>query len=481
MKAVFNRKRRYMFLDQDLFDYLEDKVEWNNKLHPTGKLNLKLDVVVFLVDLITMKQGLERSKKNKGFAKICAVILKQYHHNYNAHIDFLLKTNVIKRKPYDAKKGKCFAYKIIWKPPFKKKWSQRKMKVYTPQDFTFSKKVDQIDYKKMLTADKRCSHLTKWLDCDIKIDYHNALQYLDNVDMTGNKKYQRRCSIERIHNGHWMYSRDGKDGRLHSNLVNLPSDLRPFLNYKGQTLCSLDFKSSQPFILAGILNLCFNKRYNLLDRLIEIIPDKKLVEVLRSTLAVMILKIPEPPFNTEVKAFIDMVVNGDIYNHLGEQYSPEFLARITKNGSIVDKFFDESTEKKVEKRFECLRDYSKVVMLEYLYCSSKSNEKRLNEVRRILPDCVNEFVDLMKLSDKSDFPILLQNIEATLFLDVLTKELSEILPDMFMATIHDSIVVPMDYRIEVAEFMRKRTFEMFEIVPEIKDEIWGDRDITRAA
>ncbi|MEE1961185.1 hypothetical protein V1387_00720 [Allomuricauda taeanensis] len=474
MRAVFNRKRRYMFLDQDLFDYLEDKVEWNNKLHPNGKLNLKLDVVVFLVDLITIKQGLERSKTNKGFAKICAKILKQYHHNYNTHIDFLLKNRVLKRKPYDAKKGKCFAYKLVWKPPFKKKWAQRKMKAYTPQDFTFAKRINNDELKAKDFANGRCRHLTKWLDSDINIAYEDSLQYLDHEEMNGNQKYQRRHAIERIHQGYWVYSRNGKDDRLHSNLVNLPSDLRQFITYKGQILCSLDFKSSQPFILAGILNLCVNGSYDLLDSLIEMISDRKLAESLSSTLAVMIPKISETPMNTDIRAFINLVVTGDIYNYLGQQYSIEFLSTITtKNGTIVDRFFDESIDKKVDKQFDDLRGYSKVVMLEYLYCSPKSNEKRLNEVRRILPDCINKFVDLMKGENKADFPILLQNIEAALFLDTLTKELSEKYQDMFMATIHDSIVVPINYQTEVHEFMRKRTFEIFEIVPEVKYEIWG--------
>ena len=43
---------------------------------------------------------------------------------------------------------------------------------------------------------------------------------------------------------------------------------------------------------------------------------------------------------------------------------------------------------------------------------------------------------------------------------------------MFMATIHDSIVVPKKYEVTVKAFLQKRLYEILGIQAEIKSEDW---------
>jgi hypothetical protein len=45
-------------------------------------------------------------------------------------------------------------------------------------------------------------------------------------------------------------------------------------------------------------------------------------------------------------------------------------------------------------------------------------------------------------------------------------------PEMFMATIHDSIVVPKEYEIKAKAFLQRRLYELLGIEAEIKSENW---------
>ena len=70
------------------------------------------------------------------------------------------------------------------------------------------------------------------------------------------------------------------------------------------------------------------------------------------------------------------------------------------------------------------------------------------------------------------FAKFLQQLEAYIVLDVITKELSKLFPQMFMVTIHDSIVVTKEYELEANAFMHKKLYEMLGIEAEIKSEDW---------
>ena len=76
--------------------------------------------------------------------------------------------------------------------------------------------------------------------------------------------------------------------------------------------------------------------------------------------------------------------------------------------------------------------------------------------------------------DKSKklFAKFLQQLEAGIILDTITKELSMIYPNMFMVTIHDSVTVPKNYETRIKSYIQKRLFEILGIEAEIKSAVW---------
>src|SRR5690606_29990561 len=125
----------------------------------------------------------------------------------------------------------------------------------------------------------------------------------------------------------------------------------------------------------------------------------------------------------------------DIYTYIGANFSEEFLNSIQTPLCISDKFYNKKSRRKATKFFDTMRDYSKVVMLEFLYCSVTNKKARYKEIKRILPKDIITLAEELKSVSKSIFPIFLQNIEANLIIDQITKEIALINPELPMYTI----------------------------------------------
>lgn len=443
MKTTIRKTAVYLFIEQALFDRVEKLVTAYNKQQVVSNAKLKMDFMVYVLDLITKY----KARDKKEYVHLNAKLLEKIRKDYNHHMNFLVLEGVLSRKRYSKKKGKSYSYKVNYVES--KNSVQRAVKVYDPLNFNFRKKLFATTNKRKDVADKKTRHLTKWLNGGyVTIDYDAALTYINTSEMLSDEqKISRRYQLEALKMGQWFYSRDGKDNRLHSNLTSLPKDLKPYLLHNGNKLISLDLKSSQPFMLAGILNLIINKEFDMLENLISGIVFKSRLDKMNGVLSVMIPKMLEPIAIIEIREFVSLIVNSDVYEYIGSHFSHKFLAELKKGGTISDLFYNDDKGVKVKKRFETIRDYSKRVFLEYLYCSPKSSEKRYKEVRAMFPDCINEFVDFLKERNtkhkwaKGDFAIILQNIESRLFLDVISKEFAKQYPNEFIATVHDSFLI----------------------------------------
>ena len=111
--------------------------------------------------------------------------------------------------------------------------------------------------------------------------------------------------------------------------------------------------------------------------------------------------------------------------------------------------------------------------MEYLYSSPKNKEKRCQEIRRVLPPVVTRVVDKLKEEDKTLFPIFLQNLEAYLVLDRITKKLARLHPKIPLYSIHDSIVTTPPYALLVKKVMQDDLESFFGIKPIVSVEHWS--------
>ncbi len=463
----------YFLLEESIFNRLKT-LGWEKGIHRYEDYNLKFDVICFFVNLISYRSAMSHKISEDGYVQLNAQILKKYHSKYKTYLDFLEKHEFIKVRTYSILKSRSKGYKLIL--------AEKPLKIirYVPEDFIIRKKLSQDKLNKKGNADKTTGHLTKWLASGhLNIQYEESLKFLEETKMLDSKKYSRRYLIEMLHHNIIYYQRQGKDNRLHSILSNCPKDLRNYICYRSnQSLVSLDIKSSQPFLLAGILNLLFlskndssnSKRIE--DCIYSIVDKDGRDKICQSISTMMQVNLKEPDI-TGIEQYVNLVTEGDLYNYIAKNLSEDFLHKIQTPLGISDQFFNQRLEYKEWIHFDNLRDYAKKAVMEYLYSSTKNKEKRCKEVRRILPDVVSRVVDEFKAGDKTYFPIFLQNLEATLILDKITGKIAFEYPDVPLFTIHDSIITTANNAAMVRQQLEKGLNDFFGIAPIISVEEWS--------
>ena len=496
-------RNTFIIIEQDLFDHLDASVlEYNRHYSSDDPSKISMDMAVFFLNYIRLKSFQYKDKLVHGYVRLHSKFLNDYlKDQLKKYRTFLTEKGYIKTIPYNTDQGKSIGYKVV--PLDKITASKKRQRKYIVYDFL--NRTDQKYLNKQIekhegtesrkrSADRTTRHLTKWLSEDhIQIEWENAFRWIDeNKKLSDEKKYFYSYAVERIRFEQWQYSRSGKDDRLHSNLTNLPSDLRKFITVTNtDKLVSLDIRSSQPFLLAGVFNLLITDK----DKLIGLASKLKHKTISDIFLSIMNLISLESPIITDFKTYINLVCNSDIYNHVARGLDEKFVESIevkSRDGKFRDTIYNPATGKSKATDFKDLRSYCKTLTLEYMYCSTENNLERIEQIKQVYPKTVNDFIHDFKYCKelevpkskrtkkqrekikkaKKSFPQFLQQLEAGIMLDTITKEISKMYPDMFMATIHDSIVIPKKYEDRVKPYFEKRLFEIFGIEPEIKSEDW---------
>ena len=446
-----------MAIDKELFIHLESTVVSHN-LHyaPGDKNKIMMDKAVFLVDYICYQKNIRKDDvTEKGHIRIPSKILNIYlQKELNKYTNYLKNNNFINTIPYSKEQSQSYGYKVCFSENRSKTNKEKKeYLVYEFLNLNYKKHIIKSMEKnvrierKKLAADRNTRHLTKWINEDnIQIDWKSAFKYIDNdKSLKVEQKDHYSYSLTRIRFHKWYYLRSVNDNRLHSNLTNLPSNLRKFLSHKSQKLVSLDVKTSQPYLLAGIFNLIIENKVGILEFLKQGLRSKEVKDKLTTVMNSTSLSYPTI---TNFKDYKFLVCNEDIYNHIGANLSPKFITSIKSTnpkGGYIDKVYNASLGHKVKKHFKDLRSYCKVLVLEYMYCSTENDIGRLKEIRRIYPTAVNKFIYNFKYCkelnipkrkgkkkrtkiqrekiDKSKklFSKFLQQLEAFLILDVLNS------------------------------------------------------------
>lgn len=459
---------------------------------------IMIDKAVFLVDQILYQKSIRKNDiTNGGYIRIPSKILNIYlQKELKKYKDFLKNYGFIKTIPYSADGSKSYGYKVIFQEKYNT--TVKQYDVYEFININYEKylaktllKESRIEEKKR-SADRSTKHLTKWLNAEnITIDWKGGFNYIQqSKDLSNDQKEQYSYSLNRIQLKQWYYLRSTNDNRLHSNLTNFPSGLRSYLTNEGNKLVSLDIKSSQPYILAGVLNLILDNQWEMVRGYLRSKDVKDKFTAVMNSISLSPLVV------SDFRDYQKIVCDTDIYNFIGNNLDKVFLKELEYKDGYQDKTYKPSLGYRVKQYYKNLRSYCKILMLEYMYCSPSSNLKRINQVKKIFPKSLNKFIDSFKYCPEMDmsnkrkrkkrtkieslkiekskklFAKFLQQIEAFLLLDIITKELSKKYPDMFMATIHDSIVIPVGFEEATKSFLEKKLLKVFGLKPDIKIEYW---------
>ncbi len=202
---------------------------------------------------------------------------------------------------------------------------------------------------------------------------------------------------------------DNTSGRFHSNITNMAKGLRPYLRINNEPLANIDVKNSQPYLSTIILTY-----------------PSKVAWLTKNPAFALLLQTLKVSVNKEdVKNYISLVISGQLYEYLMQEYSKEGL--------------------------DLTRSETKVQVLRILFARNRMPRDEINrKARQIFIDrfpTVHKIFSKVRGHEPGDkfqnfkrFAILLQRIESYLMLDVILKRIYKELPGTIAVTIHDSIM-----------------------------------------
>lgn len=432
--------------------------------------------LAYLLHLI-LKGYTKRRYNATGWSHLSSAILKTYdfvvnnvRYGYKMHLDYLQNLDIVKRTgSYSTSKKRAKGHRI--NEQLLKLDDQLIPVIITPG---LAAKLYSRQEKRKQQARRTTGHLTKWLDgLGFNFDTKAALDQVNTVfkDQTY-KRLARMKEILQFDN--MQYSRQGKDGRLHTNFTRMPSAVRCFVTYQGESLHAVDLPNSQPLMLSILIDAFFEelnkemiksrpsvkslagrlnrvlKKYCLPTRL-KTKYDKKLYAITNNlisnsnkisyTLSPIIFPNRHKCIDYEyIKNFNTLVKENNLYQYVGEKLLQQGIIK-QKGDNFKVILPDEDLKEPALKTFGSLRECGKEITFYALYSSVRTRNKAVNALKALFPD-VFKIVDIIKGKESGGYKIfsyLLQNMESKFILDYTTKRIAKNYPAMPLITIHDSI------------------------------------------
>lgn len=374
----------------------------------------------------------------QGYTPIDAGILQGIKHNYANYREYLVENEVIKVKNF--RKGLHAALHA-----FTEQYRNQPL-IPVEVDIPFvvfnSYTQERINYKSKI----KYQHQFQNYESGLLQMSNEAQDYISNyfqtsTDANKEHKYYNYISTYRdFTTNDILYKVDPKGMRLHTNLANASKNLRYTITYDGRPLASTDLKNSQPYLLIKpVLNYLIN-----FDQISGNTNHKEVKGILLSPLDMEKVKyILRQPMYKDLEHYIKDVTSGNYYDSL-----------------LVD--YNNLPGNKLEGR-----DQLKKECLLAFYSSPKYNSKMTRLLKQKFPTVSNVIKQLKtinilnlkkeyktnkysgKVSEKhSQLPLLMQRLEASIFLDQICPAILAKYPTSVHFTIHDNIITN-DYEFSV--------------------------------
>ena len=363
--------------------FLPESLEDFSKIKNFNFKNKKLKSS-YIIDIIHNLILKYYFKKENKFNIMSTILKEKYGHLYNYYIDYLVAINVIEMVSNYRSGRNARVYKL------NDRILKDKINRYKNFDNILLKK-----YKNAVSQIEENGIKNKLIDDDIKtklvndlfhidIQFDRSIFYLDNLkDRVSDIYHRNKYSVECINDKHIFYHFDSY-GRLHSNFTILKSFIRKnCLLINGSETCEIDISNSQPLFLSKLIK---DSKSRWID-------------------------------NDEIELFNYLVRNGKYYQYL------------LNNLKIKDK-----------------KD-AKELTYKVLFGKNYKNCKYSKMFGFLFPTILN-FIKLYK-KEKSDYKSLaytLQRMESNFLFNILIRKIMIIDDSIKIATVHDSIIIDVQYK-----------------------------------
>ena len=504
MKYNLTERPYYVYLPEVIYKPLKEAVAQQE--------DIELDSAVLIIHNILKRKFQDKNYEDgTEYVTLNSQVVQKYVKDCKKYFDFLKKEGFIHfEKSYSD--GKSREYKIL------DQYFDVAVDITVPDTgiavhkMLDSRKNDnrkRFERAKQVVAIDRSPELTKWLegeDNKFSIMKDEAVAFVNeeypvvldkmNKDVNKYMRMKRHLTIEKIHSGSFLFSRDGKDDRFHSNFTSMASDIKQFIRYDGIPLKEVDINSSQPVLISivfkqilNVLSLCYSNlpskpnrtqqdinifkrelskglrsiinKFTTKEYFNNVIDTTKYIKSITIMLAEHVTTLDNAQFvtfKTDVSEFIKLVRSGKYYELLGEQLLDAGIIQEVidfTTGEVLYQVmrFNKKLNRPELTKPNTLRKTAKSVMLNTIYMPAHCNKNTaINFFREKNPSIALLLNAMMpntksKNRDKSHnrFPILIQQIESKFVLDYCVPKIAKKYPKMSLVTIHDSISTTIDY------------------------------------
>lgn len=453
-------------------DSLKEKLLSHIANNPPEIKNFKIDKLLYIISLIHEIPARNKRKglSDTGFANINSALLQEFIPDYKRYLDFLVAHNIIECDELYIPGYKSKGYRMA---------SDYTTKVH-PATIQNPELIRRIKYDGWGRGKhQKYKHLQKWL-VGLEIDFNSALNHIrsqydfrishpDNREWDYKKKKYKDplqqynsalINIYYLKDKRHIFHVDQNVGRLHTNLTNIPSDLRNFITWKGQRLVTIDITNSQPYLSTILFKPSFysmpvngDKKltvFSFFSHFSSFSPSHTSYPL--GTAPPLMLGNPLRWIEIEdVKQYVKLVEKGWLYEHLEEAFKKELGLTFADRKDIKAAVFQ-------------------VLFTDNRFIGQKeAAPKRL--FKSLFPH-VYELFSIYKKKDSTILPRLLQRIESHLILEIMCKRVNHEDKNIPLFTIHDSITTTIENLDYVKKIMSEELYKHIGVKPNLKMEYW---------
>ncbi len=481
-----NKRRRYLVPENLNFELL--LADFNPEPFISKRRRFRLENLLIVID--TLYRLMSNPKKNKfavdNYTPIKLKYLRKYVPNAEDYLKYLVHSNILLKDNYYIPEIKSYGYKFDVKY------------LGTPTVYVLGKNIDSIQSYELAgftKQSKKLKYLYKWFNEKLTIDIAGAMKeafayywqsdgeklpiYYDDIDFSSATKTGIKRKSEKYKNNEhqskyqsllggviiplstyeqkeFYFKQDEKGYRVYTNLTNLKKELRKFVRYEGKNIISFDIKNSQPFFLNVVLEKGFWTKSKAGDK-ITMGKLQKPSGALRSYFT----EATKHPLT--VRTFDE------------SQYSKGFqlFKKVTLDGSL----YEFVCKKQLELTGQILeREMVKSQLIKLLYEQDKKYRSYVYDIEdtidAVFPGLMSFCNSLKSKTEYNKLAILLQNVESTVVLRMVCKNIAQKHPEMPLFTVHDSIATTEDFAPILGPLITSEIESVVGFKPTIKEEKW---------
>lgn len=485
-------------------------------LSPTRKRNMKYKIYYILSLMVLTNDNYELNEKSGGYRSLSSVLMKKIIGRKDFYFIISLLSNPVDaiiesdnswhNSTSDGKPGYCKGYRLTDKynsgdvvyKTLPQKFRKRVLNHVpeSPASKEINEKlrflVDQFDLHS-ITIDDRVYDFIREFGMRLMERAKNQYQTKMILNLIGRWLYY----VEKIRSKDIWVNVSPDNHRLNSSFTNLPAILRPFILCNGRSFAMVDIKSSQPYLLASVMNYEFFtftgngfNLYNIYPELYNELVQKKLFEGNVNTtyngnrFISGSATFPFHSFNYDTGEYYKNEIHTTTTNTSpfmwGQFFYPDEIESINRfqNSSFDNDFYIGllhtyySSTGDIDDFYAEERQKIKDTMMYVLFADNikhRNNDHYMKIFREAYPGVEKWIRAVHKEIDKHRFSYLLQRAESYLVLNVVSREFNSRYPLIPIFTIHDALFTYEEYIPELTKLILERFKDLTGVTVGVKE------------